>query len=185
MMDVDFDVNKILQERLAASLGLIQYKTIIDKVKNVDVSKDSDFQRTYNGFYLVRRNEQWRREYYTLFENVKHKDITFGEIITELYHKTGNIEASFSSKMLATINPEKPIWDRYVLQNLSLKIIGSTQEAKLNNAIQLYHDIELWYETFLHTIKAEECLAAFDKALPDYKWISDIKKIDAILWSIR
>ena len=32
---------------------------------------------------------------------------------------------------------------------------------------------------------AEECIAAFDRVMPDYKHISSIKKIDSILWSIR
>ena len=36
-----------------------------------------------------------------------------------LYVETGNIEASFSSKMIATIDSDKPIWDQYVLQNMS------------------------------------------------------------------
>ena len=39
----------------------------------------------------------------------------------------------------------------------------------------------------LDTLRAnsEECIAEFDRVLPDYKGISQIKKIDSILWSIR
>ena len=97
MIEIDFDVNQVLQDRLASSMGLDKYKDIMDTVNEVDVSVDDDLQRVFNGFYLVRRNA----------------------------------------------------------------------------------------EEFLETDKARECIAVFDLALPNYSWISDIKKVDAILWSIR
>ncbi len=185
MVEVKFDVNKVLQDRLASSMGLDKYKKIVEIVNTVDVSENADFQRLFNGFYLVRRNAEWREIFYDLFEAVKGKNPTFAEIITHLYKKTGNIEASFSSKMLATICHDKPIWDRYVVQNLQLKLEGDTKEEKLANAIKLYSDIEEWYEEFLQTEQAKECIAGFDAALPEYAWLSDIKKVDSILWSIR
>ena len=87
--------------------------------------------------------------------------------------------------MLATIFPEKPIWDQYVVQNLNMELVGSNKQERLNNAITLYADIEKWYADFLQTPKAKECIVAFDSVMPDYKHISSIKKIDSILWSIR
>ena len=45
--------------------------------------------------------------------------------------------------------------------------------------------MERWYEEFLEIQKAEECVYAFDSALPDYASIHPIKKVDTILWSIR
>ena len=151
MMDMNFDVNKVFQDRLAASMGLDKYLYIMDQVKKTDVSADADFQRTFNGFYIIRRNEAWRKVYYGLFERVKTKTPTFADILTYLYECTGNIEPSFSSKMLASIFPEKPIWDRYVTQNLGLELTGTTKRERLENAIALYADIEKWYETFLQT----------------------------------
>ena len=102
-----------------------------------------------------------------------------------LYECTGNIEPAFSSKMLATILPEKPIWDRYVVQNLNIQLTGATKKEKLKNAIMLYADMEKWYADFFKTEKGKECIREFDRVLPDYKGISKIKKIDSILWSIR
>lgn len=73
---------------------------------------------------LIRRNEKWRQHYYDLFAKAKTERFSFEQIITELYRLTGNVEASFSSKMLATIDASKPIWDQYVLQNLGLELMG-------------------------------------------------------------
>lgn len=125
------------------------------------------------------------KEYYEHFENVKDSTPSFASILTYLYECTGNIEPSFSSKMLATIFPDKPIWDRYVVQNLNMELVGTTKEERLANAIALYADMEKWYADFLQTDKAKECIEAFDRVMPDYKHISTIKKIDSILWSIR
>ena len=184
-MDINFDVNKVFQERLAVSMGLDKYQFIMEQVKKTDVSIDANFQRTFNGFYIVRRNEAWRKVYYEHFENVKDSTPSFASILTHLYECTGNIEPSFSSKMLASIFPDKPIWDRYVVQNLSMELVGKTKQERLENAIILYEDMEKWYADFLKTDKAKECIEVFDRVMPDYKQISSIKKIDSILWSIR
>lgn len=181
VMDMSFDVRKVFQERLASSMGLDKYRYIMEQVSITNVAIDTDFQRTFNGFYVVRRNESWRKSYYEYFESVKNGKPTFKNI----NECTGNIEPSFSSKMLVTIIPEKPIWDRYVVQNLNMQLTGTTKEEKLKNAIMLYADIEKWYADFLETEKGKECISEFDQVLPDYKGISKIKKIDSILWSIR
>ncbi len=102
-----------------------------------------------------------------------------------MYRMSGNVEASFSSKLLHTIDATKPIWDQYVLQNLGLVLTGKTQEEKLKNAIVLYKQIEKWYEDYLKTQEAQENIAVFDQMLPEYTWVSDVKKIDCLLWSKR
>lgn len=184
-MDMNFDVNKVFQERLASSLGLDKYQYILDQIKKINIVSDLEFQTKFNAFYIVRRNEEWRKVYYEYFEKVKNETPTFADIITHIYEHTGNIEPSFSSKMLATIFPEKPIWDRYVVQNLGLQLVGATKDDKLQNAIILYDEMEKWYADFLKTEKGKECIKTFDNVLPSYQWIADIKKIDSILWSIR
>lgn len=170
-MDMNFNVSKVFQERLASSMGLDKYQYIMEQVNNTNVAINSDFQRTFNGFYIVRRNESWRKAYYEHFECVKNGTPTFESIITYLYERTGNIEPSFSSKMLATIFPEKPIWDRYIVQNLDIKLTGTTKEEKVKNAIILYADMEKWYADFLESEKGKECISEFDRVLPDYKGI--------------
>jgi hypothetical protein len=184
-MDLTFDVNEVLRKRLAESLGLDSYAQVMDNVHQTNIALDMDFQKTFNAFFIVRRNASWRKIYYDLFENMKGQNPSFEYILRYMYEKTGNIEASFSSKMLATLCPDKPIWDRYVVDNLGLKLEGKSKEEQLNNAIRLYAAIEKWYEVFLATEKAKECLKTFDEALPDYRWINPIKKIDCFLWSIR
>ena len=185
MTDLQFNAAEVLEKRLAASLGLDRYAEIMQKAKTTNISEDREFQHLFNAFYRVRRNEAWRKIYYSLFEKMKQGSPTFESILHFLYEKTGNIEASFSSKMLATLCSEKPIWDRYVLDNLGLKLDGGSKEQQLRNAVLLYKEIENWYLSFLTTDNAMACLETFDNTFRGYTWISDIKKIDCFLWSIR
>ena len=173
------DANKVIETRIAESMGFDKYKQIMEMVHKTDVSSDSYFQRTFNGFYRVRRNA------YDLFEKVKVNNPSFEFIIKTMYEATGNIEASFSSKMLATINPNMPIWDRYVVQNLCLNMTGKTKEDQLKCAVMLYDQMLSWYSDFLQTENGRNCIAEFDRTLPGYVWMNDVKKIDFYLWSIR
>ena len=133
----------------------------------------------------VRRNAEWRQCYYRLFERAKQHHFSFADVIGSLYVETGNVEASFSSKMIATIDPEKPIWDQYVLQNLGLELKGKNPREKIGNAVEIYHQIGEWYAEYLKTDEARENIAEFDRWLPSYAWITDVKKIDYLLWSKR
>ena len=102
-----------------------------------------------------------------------------------MYRLTGNVEASFSSKTLATIDASKPIWDQYVLQNLGLELTGNSQEEKLQNAVGMYDQIVSWYTDYITTGEARENIMEFDRLLPEYAWVSGTKKIDCLLWSKR
>ena len=174
------NAKEVLQAHLARGLGLDRYADIIHRDP-----ASSAFQRAFNGYYRIRRNEEWRQHYYDLFVKAKVERFSFEQIITELFRLTGNVEASFSSKMLATIDASKPIWDQYVLQNLGLELTGKSQEEKLQNAVVLYDRIVRWYEDYLATDEARENTSEFDRLLPDYSWVNDTKKIDCLLWSKR
>ena len=167
------DPGQILQVQLSRSLGLDKYAKII----HGDLQSPA-VQRLFNGYYRVRRNDQWRQIYYELFRKAKSERYSFAQIITALYQATGNVEASYSSKMLATIDPNQPIWDQYVLHNLGLVLTGKTQKEKLDNAILLYGEIDRWYREFLETDDGRECIRTFDRWLPSYSWITSVKKID-------
>ena len=177
---MDLSARKVFESQLARSLGLDRYAEIM-----CGDPQSESFQRLFNGYYRIRRNEEWRMVYYDLFVTAKDRHYSFEQIITALFDATGNVEASFSSKMLATIDDSKPIWDQYVLQNLGLELTGKTQEEKLKNAIKLYDEILRWYDEYLQTDEAQQSIQEFDHWLPHYSWVSNVKKIDCLLWSKR
>lgn len=75
------DAKKVIETRIAESMGFDKYKQIMEMIQKTDVSSDPDFQRFFNGFYRVRRNAEWRKAYYDLFENVKGSNPSFKYIM--------------------------------------------------------------------------------------------------------
>lgn len=180
---MNIDPNSLVEKLISKGLSIDYYKELMEDVKYVNVSLDTNFQKKFNYFYKVRRDEHWRKAYYSLFEECKNKpDISFKEIITKLYDVTENIEASFSSKILATLKPEMPIWDQYVLKNCNFHLKGKTKDERLLDAINIYDEIVTWYDRFLTTDTAKESIRIFDLNMPNYQWLSDVKKMDFIIW---
>lgn len=176
------------QSAIASSLerawGLPRYARIIHRLGNVDVSADAEYQKDFSRYFRVRRNSEWQRIFYEELERLKPVGAEFEPVLNYLYEETGLVEASFASKLVATIDPIKPILDSKVLAYLGLRIGGSSPERRLSAAVQTYYYIVEWYEAYLARPEAAENIKLFDSFLPDYAWVSDTKKIDFLLWSI-
>ena len=121
LMGTDVEINKLLLKQLAHSMGLDKYERIMRNELN-----ENEFQRTFNSYYQVRRNNKWRESFFKFYNEAKKERYSFDRIIQELFSRTGQVEASFSSKMLATIDNSKPILDRRVLRFLNLELTGTS-----------------------------------------------------------
>ena len=97
----------------------------------------------------------------------------------------GRFEPSFSSKLAHTLDPNQPIWDVNILRNTGQRAPAYGTKDRLNKTIEVYRGIQKWYRHFLPTEEASEILTIFDKLIPDSHRISDVKKIDFILWQTR
>jgi predicted DNA-binding protein YlxM (UPF0122 family) len=177
--------NQIERAIVNAGKGIAQYEAIMNIVNTVDVSKDKEFQRLYNNFYRVRqRSTKWYREYYSLMELSKGNDVSFNVVLDTILKKTGNVEASFSSKLVATLNPERPVWDKYVLQNTKHHEPSPTDKSRVPLIKTTYRSISKWYETFLKSADGQLCVKIFDERMPSNKF-TNLKKLDFVLWQTR
>lgn len=182
---MDYSFNNFQKNAVIRFLALDKYNYIKDNLYKCDVSKNTEFQTRFNVFYRVRRDDSWRKVFYAYFESIKNrKNITFEEIVSYMYKKTGNIEASFCSKLLSTINPNMPIWDQYVLANLDLEVKGKTKEEKLKNTIAVYNRIIEIENNKLKQKDIQQAIKDFKEYFPEYN-LSDIKILDYILWNSR
>lgn len=85
--------------------------------------------------------------------------------------------------MLATLKPEMPIWDSIVLSKLGIKPCQSlNKETRLLKTVGIYDSIVAWYETFNLSPEAQRFVEAFDRAFPEFKGFSKMKKIDFLIW---
>ena len=184
MNTLDLDsLNQASCSRLQA--GAQKYRIIMDLYWKVSVEEDREFQRQFNGFYRVRqRSSAWYAEFFALLEQLKTRNRSFGEILREMYDRTGRLEASFASKMLATRHPEFPVIDRWVLDNLGLRLPRYGEKDKLEKVVGVYESIVTWYHEFLITPAARQAMNRFDQLCPNCA-VTPLKKVDFILWQTR
>lgn len=181
------DGRKAFGLMLADKMMLLRYAYIMQSVNEVNVALDKDFQKAFNGFYKVRLpNSSYYQGFYRVFEQCKadRDGLTYGSILDALYPITGRVEASFASKILATLNPNQPIWDSRVINYLGVELSGRTDREKIGSAKMIYSQIEKLYDEYVKTDEARKNIDLFDRFLPDYAWISDVKKIDYMMWGL-
>lgn len=110
--------------------------------------------------------------------------LTFEEILEEI--SLGDmLEPSYASKMLATLNPEKPIWDSRVKSILEFNIQGNTREKKKESIINIYYCIEETYKSYLESAEGIRNIELFDRII-GYKYpsLSKIRKLDFMIWGL-
>lgn len=181
--------DRILADSLEFAFGLKKYVQIMQMAE--DGRFDDEFRKLFKSYYIIRqRSSDWYDKFFQLMEEQRSKQRSFEELLKEMYEVNGSVEVSFASKLMATIDKNKPIWDRYVLTNLGhLKKWSALQSApyqkRINEAATIYADIEQNYLSFLDSPEGQACIRAFNDTMPQYDKISDIKKIDFFLWSKR
>lgn len=179
------DFAKVNEALIKIEPGLSKYLYIMERFHKTDLSKDLEFQKRFNGFYRIRqRKPEFYNEYYNFMEKHKDKEVSFDLALKHFYNAFERVEASFSSKLVATINPNLPVWDEFILKNLELKKPAYGTNNRINKTIELYNSIIKWYEDFLQTDDSRRMIQLFDERYKDVD-ITDIKKIDLILWQIR
>lgn len=184
-IEFKIDVNKVYEALLEKKDRINVYFDIMKLVNQVNVKEEHDFQKKFNYFYkIMKKKKEFYDSYYYYLEENKEKNIKYEEILEYFYKKFGVIEKSFSSKLLATINPNMPVWDSIVLNRLGMKAPSIYAKNRFENTVKMYYEIVQWYKEYLVTDNAKEVIIIFDKVFPNNR-TTDIKKIDLVLWSIR
>ncbi len=177
---------KIIEAIEKARKGISQYLEIMALFAGVDVSTDRDFQRKYNAFYRVRQKpEKWYREYFSAMERWKGLKPGFNEVLDHFKTSLDKYEPSFSSKLVATLNPDQPVWDVNILKNTQIKMPSYSSKKKFQQAKSAYAAIQEWYKKFLVSKDGALILNLFDQQVPEHAKITPLKKVDFVLWQTR
>ena len=178
-------VSDFIHETVIRQCGFETYKKLLERLVLTDVSRDKEFQRMFTSFYRLRRSKDWLKKFYSLFQSLRDKrDLTFADTLHAVDEfSDGRVEISFSSKLYATLYPDKPIWDKYVRQNLGLGDINAhNPPSKEDAAIEAYTKLEERIELLLADKEVKKQLSLFDKEFPRYAQMTSMKKLDFILW---
>jgi hypothetical protein len=89
----------ILMNALISSFGLKKYSMIKNEYLKHDITKNLDFQRQFNSFFVFRRNQFWRESFYAFFETHKiDKTLKFEKILYYFMKKLEILNHHFPRK---------------------------------------------------------------------------------------
>jgi hypothetical protein len=110
--------------------GLRKYWWLQSELAKREVVTDQEYQRIFVGFYRVRRNAAWRQAFFRLLQEAMTSRPTITRVLRRIHEATGRIEASFASKLVATIDPDLPVIDAVVLGNLGSRGLRHLRHAR-------------------------------------------------------
>jgi hypothetical protein len=179
---------EVTTEQIQNALGELEspidrYTRLQHQVRMCDVSVDKDFQRSFVGFYKVRRNHKWKEKYFGIMEAAK-SGTSFADALHKIADCTDRIEASFASKLVATLDPSKPVIDKFVLEHFGMRLPHFKSENRKDKTTDLYERLRERYDELLDSKEGRHILEHFDRCYPGAE-VSELKKIDLVLWQIR
>jgi len=165
--------------------GLDKYKKIMELFPEIDVSKDISFQRSYIGFYRLRLSKDFINIYFSFFQKHKNNHPTFIDTLGYFYNEFKSLQCSFTSKLLATLDPNLPIWDQNVLGLFNLRNPGNwlLRDERIKKADKIYNELINWYNIFITSEEGRRWIKLFDEKYNKSN-ITSTKKIDFILWQL-
>lgn len=167
------------------SEGLEKYCWLQAALATTDVANDRGFQTKFNGFYRVRRNAAWQSAFYTVLQQEKSKRPSFADVLSALHAATGRVEASFASKLAASVDPDKPVIDAFVLKNLGLRLPRTRPvEGKLAQIVELHDRIGRIFSEYLDADIGRHLITRFEESYPN-RHLTRVKMLDLILWKAR
>lgn len=167
-----------------------RYAYLVQHLKTTDVSANAAFQKKFNGLYRVRfRPLAWKGVYYEWMEKMKtNLNPSFEETMNHLYQQTGKIEPSFSSKLVAIINPDAPVYDSVVASNLGLN--APRQYLPDQERIQAFAELYTLITNQMNGLIAHPDFPQLSSAL-DTQFdqfapaLTPTRKMDLLLWQFR
>jgi len=158
---------------------LAKYDLLQRRLRATNVANDGDYQRAYKAFYVVRKPQAFTDVYFSILEREKNNSaVSFETLLFELHHRFGKVESSFTSKLVASIDPNKPVDDSNVRESLGL----SAPTGNLLQAICNYRCITQAATALTRYDGIAMLRESFDEAFPDYRHFTDTKKLDLFLW---
>jgi hypothetical protein len=167
-----------------------RYRQTIDGLASCNVATDLAYRRNFIRFYRMRLpRAKAYDDYFDILERFKgQRNISMAEVLAavleELQIKTGRIETSFASKLLATLNPDLPIIDSIVLGNMGLRLPAHNVPNRKEKVIEIYLELTTRLNEMIQDERFNVLKRRFTSAYPDYSF-TDLKILDLMIWQLR
>lgn len=109
-------------------------------------------------------------------EMAKATGATFQNVLHDLYGFSGNVEASFASKLISTLSADQPVIDKFVLGNFNLYLPHSSAQGRVQKVVRLYEQLCEKYADLIRSETGQMILSEFKQRYPK-AIITDLKKL--------
>ncbi len=166
-------------------VGLAKYQHLRHLIRTRPrFAHERAFQRAFNGFYRVRRNVDWQRAVYATFASCHRRPLPFVKVLRHVRRTTGRTEASFVSKLVATLDASQPVIDSVVLSKLGLSLPATQDARRQERIVRLHALLGRRYTKFLKTANGRYLVRSFRRRYGTQR-LTQIKMLDFVLWQTR
>jgi hypothetical protein len=168
------------------SKGVGRYRRLQASIHSTGFSADQSFRKAYCSFYGITpfRDTQWQQHYFNLLVEATHTPPDFTTTLRELNNRTGVVEASFTSKLVASVNTNRPVIDTWVLLNAELELPDRNAPTRLADIATLYATLDIKMHAYLSTDDGQYLVAQFTNRYGTER-ITEMKMLDFVLWQTR
>lgn len=185
------NIPDLLQQNSSQLLAAIplrmvdKYLWIQNHFRHTDVSIDGEFQKRYAGFYRMRFvSPGYRQAYFQLLEYGKQQEMPFEELARQLYAIDNRHEFSFLTKMLHTLDTNRPIYDSQVDAALGIhRRVVADFELRLQQDRVILQAMMRTQQSLLQDPQVQTVLSAFTHTFT-VDDLSEAKKLDFLLWAL-
>lgn len=187
-LTVNLTTQQIDSSLKKVNTGLGKYLDIqkrLNELTGKPLKDDAKFRKSFNGFYRIRQKPAaWYNAFYELLDESRSQSINFSTVLRSLHKATNRYEASFASKLLATLNPQMPVIDSIVLKNLNTKLPYQSDPNRFESICSLHEEINRCYADYLQSEQGRYLVNQFRKTYP-HADITEVKMLDLVLWQAR
>lgn len=181
------------QDKILSSLNFEDvsvYVFLKDEYSKGNILNNFVFQFVFKAWYGLNNaglSDEIKNRYFSLLAD-RQTDLEI--ILSELYEiptLNGNnaIQFVFATKLLHTINNNKPIFDSQVGNIINMRVRGSSKNEKIDSCIEIYDYLKDLYTKLITNKRIKEVISKFRlKFNVDTEKISDTKILDFIIWSL-
>ena len=190
---INQNIDRIL-DHIDEKLDIHTYLFLLNRVRKIDVTLDFDFQKEYCRYWRLfgaGLGHEFRSAYFELMERLKgESDHDIAEVTRILYEIPTNIKGkktlqfSFSSKLLHSLDPHKPIYDKMVAGFYNFPVPNHTKsyQDRLQSFLSFYNSLFAEYTNVLNKGSISQVMERFRCRFSIPAIYTDEKIIDTLIW---
>lgn len=171
--------------------SIVVYEFIKNEFGGRNVIENYLFQFVFRSFYRLDSaglTKEWKTRYFELMEKYRKVPPDLKELVTELsilptIKGYNSIQFSFATKLLNTLNEDKPIYDSFIALVFGFNApTTSNKSEKTSRYIEFYDSLEKNYSKIIKEKLLDTVLQKFDDKFANNS-LGQIKKLDFIFWA--